>query len=456
MLKGPFNSTSPLLIPESPMQFLPALGALIGSDAALVLQQIQYWLNHSNNVIDGEKWIYNSIDQWHLQFYWIQRRTLQRYFSTLQNFSYDGNVYHIIKVRGQNKTSPTKWYTINYEALNELYPIIVGKSIENRKRIVEQSKQLSSNKEQVFAQYPELSVPLEEAVASVIGGMPLSPSLCQNGTSAESSLCQNGASFPNPPPLRQSGVSDVPKKENGETTGLDTDFPVVFEPLRQNGASLCQKEKIIAPKKENGENTSISANFPTEDDVSLRQDVASLRQAVTSLCQNVASLCQDVASLRQNVLPTNNTTDYPEDYQKSSHRYNNADAPSMVTSSGISNFAEKNMSVVDYVLTQFKKAVRPAMTIDEQDKLRSLVYCHGAEKVLHAIELTSRNGKNNVPISYLSAIIENDFVPPRYSKSNAPDSRGHRERTVSYGKLAKSYRDSAAAQQSAIFRSFGI
>ena len=162
MVHGSIQRTNPLLIPESPMQFCPMLGALVGESQAIVLQQLQYWLTRSKHVIDGEKWVFNTLDEWNLQFYWLSKSTLQRIFGKLRNFDYEGQMYHLVKVRNLTKGSPIKWYTINYDDLDALYPIIEQKSVLMKQRIYHNSTVLScsSREGRILQQYPELSLVL--------------------------------------------------------------------------------------------------------------------------------------------------------------------------------------------------------------------------------------------------------------------------------------------------------
>ena len=83
---------SKLLINEQPLQFLPTLAKVLGnSDKALILQQIQYWLNNPKvgKEADGRKWIRNTVEEWHKQFPWIASKTVQRYLKDLEGKGYD-------------------------------------------------------------------------------------------------------------------------------------------------------------------------------------------------------------------------------------------------------------------------------------------------------------------------------------------------------------------------------
>lgn len=42
------------------MVFHPKLAELLGLSESIVLSQIHYWLNKSNNLIDGKPWVYNN------------------------------------------------------------------------------------------------------------------------------------------------------------------------------------------------------------------------------------------------------------------------------------------------------------------------------------------------------------------------------------------------------------
>lgn len=106
-----------LLINEPPLMVLPSLAAELGTaDEAIVLQQLHYWLQHSNNVRDGHKWVYNSMNDWLKQFPWIKsRKRLTRYFDDLESRG-------LVVTGNYNKAAfdKTKWYRIDYDALSVL------------------------------------------------------------------------------------------------------------------------------------------------------------------------------------------------------------------------------------------------------------------------------------------------------------------------------------------------
>ncbi len=104
-----------LLIREHPLQVLPALAAAIGLNEAIFLQQVHYWINRTENVREGYKWVYNSYTDWHAQFPFWSIDTIKRTVHSLETqsliFTANFNAHRMDK---------TKWYRINYERLAEI------------------------------------------------------------------------------------------------------------------------------------------------------------------------------------------------------------------------------------------------------------------------------------------------------------------------------------------------
>ena len=83
---------------------------------AAVLQQINYWLQKKQNYHDGQYWVYNSLEEWTKQFTWIKTaKTMKRQFDWLEERG-------IVITGNYNKLKfdRTKWYTIDYDALDRL------------------------------------------------------------------------------------------------------------------------------------------------------------------------------------------------------------------------------------------------------------------------------------------------------------------------------------------------
>ena len=107
------SPVSSLVINEPPLQVLPSLAKAIGLQEAIVLQQFHYWLGQSKNVNDGRKWIYNTFEQWALQFPFWSAEALRKIVRSLRNQG-------LIEVRklSANAWDKTNFYAINYEALD--------------------------------------------------------------------------------------------------------------------------------------------------------------------------------------------------------------------------------------------------------------------------------------------------------------------------------------------------
>ena len=106
---------SKLITDEKPIVILPSLAKLLGINEAIILQQIHYWLERSNNIHDGYKWVYNSVAEWQKQFPWLAIATLKRKFKSLEDKG-------LLITANYNKAKfdKTKWYRIDYNALNEM------------------------------------------------------------------------------------------------------------------------------------------------------------------------------------------------------------------------------------------------------------------------------------------------------------------------------------------------
>jgi len=110
-----------LLIDEYPLVILPSLAVAIGLNEAIVLQQIHYWINSYRKVGDFEHfkndrwWVYNSIPAWQENFPFFSESTIKRALNNLRDAE-------IVIVDNFNKAGfdKTKWYTIDYEKLQEI------------------------------------------------------------------------------------------------------------------------------------------------------------------------------------------------------------------------------------------------------------------------------------------------------------------------------------------------
>ncbi|SFA86379.1 MULTISPECIES: conserved phage C-terminal domain-containing protein [unclassified Bacillus (in: firmicutes)] len=104
-----------LLISGKPLMVIPELAVKIGFNEALMLQQIHYWVSSSTHIIEGKKWIYNTYKEWQNQLPFWSESTIMRTIRSLekQGFLISANW-------NSSKMDKTKWYTINYQKVEEL------------------------------------------------------------------------------------------------------------------------------------------------------------------------------------------------------------------------------------------------------------------------------------------------------------------------------------------------
>ena len=99
---------SKYLLDDHPLVIIPKLAVAVGLNEAIVLQQVNYWLNKSTKVFEGKKWTYNSYEDWQKQLPFWSISTLKRIFTGLEK---DGLL--ISGNFNKAKFDKTKWYTID-------------------------------------------------------------------------------------------------------------------------------------------------------------------------------------------------------------------------------------------------------------------------------------------------------------------------------------------------------
>lgn len=105
---------SKLLINENPLIVLPSLAVAVGLNQALFLQQVHYWLQTSRTTHDGKKWTYNTLEEWHKQFPFFSKSTINR---TISDLVESGLL--IVSKLSENKHDRTNYYTIDYVKLEQ-------------------------------------------------------------------------------------------------------------------------------------------------------------------------------------------------------------------------------------------------------------------------------------------------------------------------------------------------
>ena len=117
----------------------PSTVKIVGRSAAIVLQQLHYWISSParyGNVEEDRRWIYNTYEEWQSQIKVFSTKTIQRAFKKLSD---SGLV--LIKRMNKKASDQTKSYTINYEKLNELTGADESKSIKIQDKLSSPSGQ---------------------------------------------------------------------------------------------------------------------------------------------------------------------------------------------------------------------------------------------------------------------------------------------------------------------------
>ncbi len=111
----PALPATPLLIDEEPLLVPPRLAAAIGLNAAIVLQQVRYWLGDKRRpkVRDGRRWVYNTYPQWQAQFPFWSLATIKKTFRELE----ERGLLRASQRYNRAPTDRTKWYTIDFPRL---------------------------------------------------------------------------------------------------------------------------------------------------------------------------------------------------------------------------------------------------------------------------------------------------------------------------------------------------
>ncbi|ADP12332.1 phage O family protein [Erwinia sp. Ejp617] len=102
-----------LLFNFRPLVVSPQLAERIGLNEAIVLQQINYWLNDVEARYEhaGRRWVYNTYEEWQKQFPFWSIPTIKRTLVSLEKL---GVV--IAEKLQKSQCNHTKYYTVNYQS----------------------------------------------------------------------------------------------------------------------------------------------------------------------------------------------------------------------------------------------------------------------------------------------------------------------------------------------------
>lgn len=197
-------TTSRLLIAESPMQVLPSLACAVGLNEALILQQIHYWAVTLGNERDGRRWVYNSYPQWQKQFPFWSVNTVRRAIEGLERRG-----LLITSNYNTSQIDRTKWYSVNYEALDAL-------------AVAPNCPPPSGKNAPPSAHYGQTIYP-DWAEQVPIMGRPIPE------TNAETNTQSTGDTGVSPPAPARSGRTLTAVQKPGHGTPLPADFPLTAE-----------------------------------------------------------------------------------------------------------------------------------------------------------------------------------------------------------------------------------
>lgn len=107
------------LVTNKPLVIDKQLAVIFGLKEAIILQQINYWLeinkSKNNNYREGRYWTYNTLNKWQEEFPFWSLETVKRTFRKLRNKN-----LLITNNFNKMKTDRTLWYTINHEELDRI------------------------------------------------------------------------------------------------------------------------------------------------------------------------------------------------------------------------------------------------------------------------------------------------------------------------------------------------
>lgn len=133
-----------------------SLANILGDlNEAVVLNQLNYWIERyketNHNFKDGKYWVYNSYKQWAIDnFPFWSETTVKRTFTRLENKG-------IVVSANYNKMSidKTKWYSIDYEKLQEY----VDKHTKDQNEERKDHKDLSTGQNDLSSGHNDRTIP---------------------------------------------------------------------------------------------------------------------------------------------------------------------------------------------------------------------------------------------------------------------------------------------------------
>lgn len=106
-----------LLNSEHPIVINAQLARIVGLNEAIVLQQLNYWINGTASGVehDGRRWVYNTQDQWQEQFPFWSVDTVKRAFASLKK-----QRLIVVEQLSKKQHDRTNYYAIDHAKLDEM------------------------------------------------------------------------------------------------------------------------------------------------------------------------------------------------------------------------------------------------------------------------------------------------------------------------------------------------
>lgn len=216
------------LFDEQPILANKALARELGLNEALVMQQINYWIEinkrSGKNYHDGKYWTYNSIRAWQENdFDYMSVDTVKRTFTKLAKAGY-------LLVGNYNKDprDKTKWYTINNNKLEELFFEMNQRKMDEERRVREQK--------------------LEESMPNALGqNAPM-----DDGKMPQRMIADCSNAFDDFPPVHDGRIlqplPEITTKNTTEISQIISSYPSINP--SQTKQSLTEEGRIEGVKKE--------------------------------------------------------------------------------------------------------------------------------------------------------------------------------------------------------------
>ncbi|QIW89243.1 replication initiation protein [Pseudomonas phage 8P] len=102
---------------KHPIVINPDLARHVGLNEAIILQQLNYWIEATESGVehDGRRWVYNTQEQWREQFPFWSVDTVKRAFASLKK-----QRLILVKQLAKQKHDRTNYYAIDHARLEEM------------------------------------------------------------------------------------------------------------------------------------------------------------------------------------------------------------------------------------------------------------------------------------------------------------------------------------------------